>query len=551
LSPLFVIALAGADAKVVPPPVITIEMAPGPMDESQNSGAVAIVIRVPGMHVQAGEPLFRSPIPTEFRVSDQAGPLAVHAVQPEPDSPGSAFAASRSIKGDLVIRYRVKIQNSPDNGGTTPIFPRLDGKAFSAIGMTLLAAPVTDAPYRLAIKWDLSEMGAGARGVSSFGDGDVEAPAGPVERIEHIVVMAGQLERVPAGGKAGRFEAVWGGRPPFDPRPTMLWTEKLHRWMLSFFGTEDDPAYRVFLRNNGGRNAGGGVAFPNSFFATWGPAVTGDGLKSILSHEMTHTFTANDLGRWYVEGDAVYYQVQLPWRAGLATTEQYLRDINLTASRYYTNAKMHAPEAEIDPNFFKDGWLNTLAYDRGALYFAELNGMIRDRTRGKRSIDDLVRVMVRKGRDGDTITNDTWYELLRKNIGEDAVTLTKSMLSGGLVLPSSDAYGPCFRRYATKIRRYELGFDVERKPPGHPTVISKVILGSEAAKAGLRNRDTVILPSLTSEGPRRDPEATVTATVIRNGKSSTVTWLPRGQASDAYQWERVPSVPDSACRPSR
>ena len=55
---------------------------------------------------------------------------------------------------------------------------------------------------------------------------------------------------------------------------------------------------------------------------------------------------------------------------------QDLRDINLTAARYYTNAEIDAPEEKIAPNFFKDTWLNTLGYDRGALYFAILNGKI-------------------------------------------------------------------------------------------------------------------------------------------------------------------------------
>jgi predicted metalloprotease with PDZ domain len=388
-------------------------------------------------------------------------------------------------------------------------------------------------------------------GVSSLGDGDVVGAAGPVERMGRIVVMAGRLHHVPAVIRAGKFEAVWAGDPGFDPRPAMRWTRRLHAWMVRFFETPDDPAYRVFLRNNGGLNAGGGVAFPNSFFATWGPGVNGESLKGILGHEMVHTFTENDLGRWYVEGDAVYYQVQLPWRAGMVSTAQYLRDINLTAARYYTNLEIHAPEAEIDPNFFKDPWINTLDYDRGALYFAQLNAMIQKRSGGKRSIDDLIRIMVRKGRNGADIVNDTWYDLIRKEIGEDAVTLTKSLLAGGVVVPDSNAYGPCFRRYATRIRRYQLGFKVKRTQPGESAVISAVIPGSEAAKAGLHDGDAVILPELTSEGPRRDPQATITAKVFRGGNEFEVTWLPRGKAVAAYQWARVPGVPDSACRPSR
>jgi hypothetical protein len=35
---------------------------------------------------------------------------------------------------------------------------------------------------------------------------------------------------------------------------------------------------------------------------------------------------------------------------------------------------------------------------------------------------------------------------------------------------------------------------------------------------------------------------------MRDGKPLSVTYLPRGEAVDAYQWERVAGVPESACR---
>ena len=118
------------------------------------------------------------------------------------------------------------------------------------------------------------------------------------------------------------------------------------------------------------------------------------------------------------------------------------------------------------------------------------------------------------------------------------------------MLPDTDAYGPCFRRIGVKLRRFELGFTVDRKPAGTPVVVRALVAGSEAANAGIRDGDTIALPPLTSEGPRRDPQAMITARVTRDGKTFPITWSPRGEAVDGYQWERVPEVPDSACRPS-
>jgi len=527
---------AGADA-----PLMTVRIAPGPMDEAKGAGEVRIVETIPALDAPAGVTLF--PVQGEdLEVTDAQGSVrgAVGA---------DGFTPGRAVRGELTIRYRVKVENTPDNGGTTPIRPRIDGRGFSALGMTMLSVPRRMTPYRVRVIWDLSAMGPGATAVSSFGDGNVDVPAMPLSKLDRSIFMAGALHREPPPPAKGRFSAVWSGDPGFDLRPAMQWTEKLHSWMIDFFRTPNDPAYRVFLRLNGARNPGGGVAFPNSFFATYGPSVTGESMKQILGHEMVHTFTAHDLGKWYDEGNAVYYQVQLPWRAGMVSTEAYLRDINLTAARYYTNAEIDAPEAKIAPNFFKDTWLNTLGYDRGALYFAILNGKIRRASGGKRSVDDLLREMVRRDRGGETLTEDAWLELVRREIGEDGLAVHRKMMQGGVIAPESGDYGPCFRRIPAKIRRYELGF-TPRTLPDRRAEVTKLVAGSEAEKAGLKNGDVVTLPVITTEGAKRDPQWRLTAPVTRDGDTFEATWLPRTQATfDAWQWERAPGVPDSVCRP--
>jgi len=533
-------ALAGS-AQGAEAPLMRVTITPGPMDEAQGSGEVTIHETIPALVAPAGAPLFEVR-GDRLEVSDALGPVPRLGE-------GDRFVPGRTISGDLTVRYRVRVENTPDNGGTTPIRPRLDGKGFAALGMTMLVVPDRTAPYRVRLRWDLSAMGPGATAVSSFGDGDVEVAAMPLARLDRSIFMAGVLHREPDPPDEGRFSAVWSGDPGFDLRPSMKWTRALHAWMVDFFRTPNDPAYRVFLRRNGAGNPGGGVAFPNSFFATWGPGVSGESLKNILGHEMVHTFTAHDLGKWYDEGNAVYYQVQLPWRAGMVSTETYLRDINLTAARYYTSAEIHGREADIEPNFFKNTWLNMLGYDRGALYFAALNGKIRRASGGKRSVDDLLREMVRRDRGGEVLTEAAWLDLVRAAAGEDAVAMHRSMLAGGIITPESEDYGPCFRRVSAKIRRYELGFTAKRLAGGKAEV-TDLVTGSEAAKAGLRNGDVLVMPVITTEGVKRDVARTLTAPVTRDGKTFEATWLPRTAVTyDAWQWERAPGVPDAQCRP--
>jgi hypothetical protein len=44
-----------------------------------------------------------------------------------------------------------------------------------------------------------------------------------------------------------------------------------------------------------------------------------------------------------------------------------------------------------------------------------------------------------------------------------------------------------------------------------------------------------------------DQKRLLTLKVTRDGKTFPITYLPRGETVDAYQWVRKPGVPDKAC----
>ena len=332
---------------------------PGAMSEAMGKGEVAIEMRISAVNVPAGAPLLSlsTMIPGASKPQMVVGLTVNDGLGLAPlesrDANGTRqWSSSRAVKGDLAIQYREPIENSPMLQGGPPIAPRIDGDGFSSVGNMFLVSPQTNAAYQIAIDWDLSAMGTGAAAVSSYGDGNVELPAGPVARLNNCLFMAGHLRREPQTG-SGSFSSVWLGEPPFDPRPAMQWTGQLHAWMSRFFHDKSEPPYRVLLRLNP-MNAGGGAALTNSFIVTYGTGVTAENLKSILGHEMTHTWTSNDLGKWYSEGDAVYYQALLPWRAGMITSDQFLADLNKTASRYFTNPLKDTPEDQVAPRFWED-----------------------------------------------------------------------------------------------------------------------------------------------------------------------------------------------------
>jgi poly-gamma-glutamate capsule biosynthesis protein CapA/YwtB (metallophosphatase superfamily)/predicted metalloprotease with PDZ domain len=538
-----VLALSAGTVNAAPVPLMKVLIKPGPMSQTTGTGDIDVRLTIPEVHVPAGAVLLRlgtivpgmaKPQPvSELAVTDARGAASLVLQTKEGNC---EWSSTRALEGNLEVRYHLPVENIPLLRGGPPVQLRIDGDGFSGVGNMLIALPLIQNPYRIAIQWDLTAMGPGAAGVSSYGDGDVVLPAGLISRLGSTLFMAGHIKRSPEK-PAGAFSAVWLGEPPFDPRPAMQWTAQLHQWMSGFFKDKTEPPYRVFLRYNP-MNAGGGAALTHSFLVTYGAGVTGENLKSILGHEMTHTWTSNDgLGQWYNEGNAVYYQALLAWRAGLITADQFLADLNQTASRYYTNALRATPEDQVLPHFWEDTRIRVLPYDRGAMYFAVLNGKIRKKSAGRRSIDDLIQTMIVRARAGERLSDTVWVDLLAQELGEDGVAVHKAMLAGGLMLPESDGFGPCFRRTVKKIRQFDLGFD-NASLLGAVKTIKGLKPGFEAAKAGLRDGDDISY-GVALDAVQAEVNRTLTLQVTRDGKTFPLTYLPRGEAVDAYQWERI------------
>jgi len=551
----------GCAAHAEQAPLMSVLIKPGKVDTATARGDVDVTLAFPAASVAAGGPLLSMGMFTpglarpqqllQLKVSDDAGEVPMREGAPVNASPGPAqggpkqWTPERPVQGQVVVQYRLLAENIPALSGGPPTALRVDGDAISAVGGSLIMTPALQGDHRIDLRWDTTAMGPGTEGVSSYGDGDVSLPAGPLARLSRAVYMAGTLEREPASG-AGAFSAVWvKGQPPFDPRPAMQWTARLHSAMSQFFHDEAEPPYRVFMRHNP-MNAGGGAALTHSFIITYGTGVTGQSIQSILGHEMTHTWTAADIGKWYSEGNAVFYQALIPWRAGLITADEYLTDLNETAYRYFTNALRDTPEDQVVPRFWEDTRIRVLPYDRGAMYFAVLNGKVVRVSGGKRSMDDLIRTMIQREREGQPITEAVWLDLLRAELGEEGPAVHASMMAGGLMLPASEDFGPCFRRVVQRMPQFDLGFD-NASFLSNPKVIQGLKPDSQAARAGLRNGDQVSY-AVALDALQGDLSRTLDLQVTRDGETFPLSYRPRGAEVDAYQWERVPHATDPACR---
>jgi len=569
LAVLALLAVSNATAGPVTSPAgdrsIDIAISAPVPDPSGRIPWIEVQLRFEGLRAPRGAPLMHLPLVLDnvqgvadklerLTARDAHGPLELAA-----DSSGSGaniervWSPRRSVSGDLIVRYRVPISDLPNDRGAAPAYElRSEAGAFSGLGSMFILQPEAPGAYKLQIRWHLAALGRDGLGVSSFGVGDVTVDAGPIERLSLAYFMGGRVGHYPAGlPPRAVFLGVWEGAPPYDIAGMMGWTEHLHAYYERFFHDSSDATYIVFARSNP-ITAGSGIGLLHSFLVTYGPRTQADELRTVTAHEMLHTWVQSLdepqglASSWFGEGLAVYYERELPLRSGAFTPTEFLQDLNATAARYYTDALIHTPNAEIPEGFWRDTRIRVLPYDRGSLYFATVNSAVLAASHGARSLDDLVLAMLQRRRSGEAMDLDAWVALLRAQLGPEGPAALRAMLAGATVLPASGGFGPCFERTTALLRRYQLGFDPATLIT-QPRIVRGLIAGSAAALAGVRDGDEILHP-VPQDNVQADQQGTLSLQLRRGAQTLAVTYLPRGEAVEAYQWRRVPRVADRQCR---
>lgn len=477
--------------------------------------------------------------------SDSMGVLAVRSTDSASDGDNAErhWTALRPVSGPVTVAYRVRIDPERPEMALPQYELRAENGGFSGVGNAFLILPDDTRARDVTVHWDLRRAGGDARAVSSLGPGEAVGshPLTPAQ-IASGYYMAGRI------GLYARdtFFGAWQGQFGFEGDDLMDWAARLQHFYGIFF--DQVPAsFGVFARTNT-LNPGSGIGLTDSFAFTFGPKTPIKDLESLLAHEMVHAWINSLSGTmdapgglglsWFGEGLAVHYQRLLPYRAGLISRADFLEDLNATAARYYTNSQIATPNSRIADGFWKDTRIRVLPYDRGSLYFAKVDAEIREASGGARSLDDIVRQMLAERRKGHAMDLALWKRLLGEQLGKEGLVEFDAMLSGETVVVPSDAFGPGLERFEKPLRRFDLGFDPLVLVSKERTVRG-LKPGSEAEKAGLRNGDR-ILNRFPQDAMQADQAARLTLQVEREGRRLELTYLPRGETVEAYQWRVVP-----------
>jgi len=350
------------------------------------------------------------------------------------------------------------------------------------------------------------------------GEGKRFAAADYVELLD-CPFLLGDLESHSFTAGLLPHQLIQAGDPRYwDTAKSLKDAKKLIETVQNFWG---DVPYRRYLIMNLITDTRGGLEHRNSTVVMTSRFATEKrkdylGWLSLISHEYFHTWNVKRLrpeslrpfdfeeenytrSLWIAEGITSYYDDLLVRRAGLSTRKEYLEALSEQLNRLMeTPGRRHITLG--DASF--DAWIrlyqptddlhnsNISYYNKGAVVAWLLDTEIRQRTQGKKSLDDLMRAAY------GTFTEEGFSEaefrqLASQVAGSDLTAFFEKTLDSTEELPLDPALNYWHLTWKAKEDDPQpyLGVDLS---PGPRAVISKVFEDSPAARAGLAPGDELI-----------------------------------------------------------
>jgi len=241
----------------------------------------------------------------------------------------------------------------------------------------------------------------------------------------------------------------------------------------------------------------------------------------VASHELFHTwnvkkirpadllpynYTRENYSRlgYVYEGVTTYYGDLILERCGVYSPEQFFSEINQRLQRHFHNyGRFNLSVAESSFDTWLDGYgtaiphRRTSIYDEGCLIALMTDLLIRIRTGGKFSLDDVMRDLYNDfGKKNIGYTEHDYFTLVENRIGEAATDFFSDFIYG------TDDYEPVLRQLLSSAgcelevkpnpAIYERWFGFKISAVDSKAVVTLVAPGSVAEKAGLSRGDELI-----------------------------------------------------------
>ncbi len=464
-------------------------------------------------------------------------PLVTSLSEDEDGDPLRVWRVGRPTSGPVSLSYLAEPVSAEPRAATPPLELRAEGAGLSGALKCFLVLPPGPEDLTFDVHWIRPDPPGDWAAVSSLGEGDGAAgdlSGTGLERLGDTYVMCGDLEH--HRHRDGRLSTWWLTSPGIDVAAFSGRLGTTYDVMAEAFDAPAHP-YRVFLRTHPHRGAAAS-AHPASFVMSLNPAHPLDeaSIFETIAHELVHEWLHLDGSAeevtWFVEGAADYYSLVLPLREGMLDDDAFLRAVNLEARECYANVRRGLTMAEAQPLFFSDFLAHRLPYARGMFYLADLDARVRSATAGARSVDDIVRDVVRRRRAGERVGLGEWCDLVEELLQAAERPILDALVFTGVGRPGEDCFGPRFDQQTIEVPVLDLGIDpstlVTRRVTG-------VRPGGVADRAGLREGEQVDLPRYP-DIVRLDVGDVLTVGVTRDGEPMRIDLPLDGPTAPVPQW---------------
>lgn len=160
----------------------------------------------------------------------------------------------------------------------------------------------------------------------------------------------------------------------------------------------------------------------------------------LLHHELMHEWIGNkiqnkneELNYWFSEGFTDYYTYKNRLRIKDISTDEWLRLFNSEVIRnHWKNPQRDIPNYKIKDDFWKSREVEKVPYRRGAIFAFWLDNQIMLKTRYRKSLDDLMRELLKKCTEKKLkFTDELFLDLVQQYLDRDITYFfQKHIISG-------------------------------------------------------------------------------------------------------------------------
>lgn len=496
-------------------------------------------------------------LPDEVRDLDAVDASGRVPLSVAPSRGGLSITLSRAPVPPLTVRYtRLARPFAVDDSATVA----LDPDHFTAPGDALFALPAAWEGRKLGTRVDIdaTPFRPEARGAWSLGVENRRSVELTPAALRRASFIGGTMGQAVLDGPEGHDEVAWLGYTSFDPRSVAAEVATFRSAAREYFGERRQAPFTLLIVSDSRSNGGFDVARePASVMLRVGvgQAYTAP-LRVSVAHQLLREWMGATLhvgpssdrdgaeSIWFVDGVTRYLARELSFRFGLLTPAEYLTEVEEIERITRASALSKSSNAELGARA-ADPAAALLLVARGARHATSVDAALRAKSKGKFSLDGVLRELYRKAvLAGAPLSTSAWVEALRTDLGADADALFAEEIQRGTprALPA-DGLGPCFAPVPRSFDSFALGFAVDGDLGKPPARVTQVEPRGPAAAAGLRSGDRIVRASYE----REQPASPVRLELERPAGLTRLEFLPRGPGVPGKGWKRLPAPADDRC----